>query len=59
MLKFTGETTQGDRINFKFDDIRHIVKDADLVILDRPCNVLVKFSTVEVEKYGKDIRGSN
>ena len=59
MLKFTGQTTQGDRINFGFNDIRHIVKDADLVILDRPREVLVKFSTVEVEKYGKEIGDSN
>jgi hypothetical protein len=58
MLNFTGETTQGERINFRFIDIKHIMKDADLVILDRPCEVLVKFSTVEVEKYGKE-SGSN
>ena len=59
MLKFTGQTTQGDRINFGFNDIRHIVKDSDLVILDRPREILVKFSTVEVEKYGKEIGESN
>jgi hypothetical protein len=59
MLKFTGQTTQGERINFGFNDIRHIVKDADLVILDKPGDVLVKFSTVEVEKYGKEIGDSN
>jgi hypothetical protein len=59
MLKFTGQTTQGERINFGFNDIMHIVKDADLVILDRPREVLVKFSTVEVEKYGKEIGDSN
>ena len=59
MLRFTGQTTQGDTINFRFNDIRHIVKDDDLVILDRPHDVLVKFSTVEVEKYEKEIIGSN
>ena len=59
MLRFTGQTTEGDKINFRFNDIRHIVKDDDLVILDRPGDVLVKFSTVEVEKYGKEISDSN
>ena len=54
MLNFTGETTQGERINFRYADIRHIVKDADLVILDRPCDAIVKFSTVEVENYVKE-----
>jgi hypothetical protein len=41
MLNFIGKTTQGERINFGFSDIRHIVKGADLVILDRPKEVLV------------------
>jgi hypothetical protein len=59
MLRFTGKTTQGENINFRFNDIRHIVKDDDLLILDRPSDVFVKFSTVEVEKYEKDFRGSN
>ena len=54
MLNFIGKTTQGERIIFGFNDIRHIVKDADLVILDRPRDVLVKFSTVEVKNYGKE-----
>lgn len=59
MLRFTGQTKEGDTINFRFNDIRHIVKDDDLVILDRPRDVFVKFSTVEVEKYEKEIRGLN
>ena len=59
MLRFTGQTTEGDTINFRFNDIRHIAKDDDLVFLDRPGNVLVKFSTVEVEKYEKEISDSN
>jgi hypothetical protein len=59
MLNFIGKTTQGERINFGFNDIRHIVKEADLVILDRPREVLVKFSTVEVENFGKEIGDSN
>jgi hypothetical protein len=59
MLKFTGQTTKGERINFGFNDIMHIVKEDDLVILDRPGGVLVKFSTLEVEKYGKEIGDSN
>jgi hypothetical protein len=58
MLNFTGETTLGEKINFRFTEIRHIMKDADLVILDRPREVLVKFSTVEVKNYGKET-GSN
>jgi hypothetical protein len=59
MLRFTGKTTKGERINFRFNDIRHIMKSDDLVILDRPGDVLVKFSTVEVEKYEKERRGSD
>jgi hypothetical protein len=35
------------------------VKDDDLVIPDRSGDVLVKFSTLEVEKYGKEIGESN
>lgn len=58
MIKFTGETTQGERINFGFYEIRHILKDADLVILDRPDDARVKFSTVEVDKYGKELIGA-
>ncbi len=53
MLNFTGKTPQGEIINFKFNEIRHIMKNADLVILERPRDVLVKFSTVEVKNYGK------
>jgi hypothetical protein len=55
MLTFTGKTIEGKRINFGFNDIRHIIKEDDFVILDRPRNVLVKFSTVEVEKFGMEI----
>jgi hypothetical protein len=58
MLNFSGETIHGERINFGLNDIKHIVRDADLVILDRPRDVIVKFSTVEVEKYGKEIGDS-
>jgi hypothetical protein len=47
MLRFTGQTTDGDTINFRFNDIIHIAKEDDLVILDRPGDVFVKFSTVE------------
>lgn len=59
MLRFSGQTTQGDRINFRFNDIRHIVKDEDVVVLDRPDKVIVKFSSLKVEKYEKEIRGSD
>jgi hypothetical protein len=59
MLKFTGKTIDGEKINFGFNDIRHIVKEDDLIILDRPGCVLVKFSTLEMEKYGREIGGSN
>jgi hypothetical protein len=59
MLNFTGKTIEGERINFGFNDIRHIVKEDDLVILDKPRGVLVKFSTLEVEKEEKEIRDSN
>jgi hypothetical protein len=59
MLGFTGKTTQGEKITFGFNDIRHIVKDADLVILDRPKDVLVKFSTIEVDNFGKEVGGSS
>lgn len=56
MLEFTGKTTQGERITFGFNDIRNILRDADLVILDRPKDILVKFSTVEVDSFGREIR---
>jgi hypothetical protein len=59
MINFSGKTVQGERINFGFNNIRHIVKEDDLVILDRPDYIFVKLSTIEVEKYGKEIRGSN
>jgi hypothetical protein len=59
MLTFSGKTTQGERINFGFNDIRNIVKDNDIVILDKPRDVRVKFSTIEVEEYDKEIRGSS
>jgi hypothetical protein len=59
MPNFTGKTTQGERINFGFKDIRHNVKNNELVILDRSGDVFVKYSTVEVEKNGKEIIGSN
>ena len=55
MLTFTGKTIEGEKINFGFNDIRHIIKEDDFVILDRPRDVLVKFSTVEVVKFGKEI----
>jgi hypothetical protein len=59
MLNFSGKTIEGERINFGFNDIRHIVKEDDLVILDRPRGVLVKFSTLEVEKDEKEIKDLN
>ena len=59
MLTFTGKTIEGERISFGFNDIRHIIKEDDFVILDRPREVLVKFSTVEVEKFGKEIGESD
>jgi hypothetical protein len=59
MLTFTGKTIEGERIIFGFNDIRHIIKEDDFVILDRPRDVIVKFSTVEVEKFGKEIGESN
>jgi hypothetical protein len=59
MLNFSGKTIEGEKINFGFNDIRHIVKEDDLVILDRPKGVLVKFSTLEVEKDEKEISDSN
>jgi hypothetical protein len=59
MLRFTGQTEEGDTINFRFNDFRHIVKDDDLLILDKLGDVIVKFSTVEVEKYEKEIKSSN
>jgi hypothetical protein len=59
MLNFTGKTIEGERITFRFNDIRHIVKEDDLVVLDRPGDILVKFSTVEVEKFEKEVSDSN
>jgi hypothetical protein len=59
MLNFTGKTIEGERINFGFNDIRHIIKEDDLVILETPREIIVKFSSIEVEKYGNEIRGSN
>jgi hypothetical protein len=59
MINFTGKTIEGERIYFGFNDIRHIIKEDDFVILDRPGDILVKLSTVEVEKYEKEVRGSN
>jgi hypothetical protein len=50
MFKLTGKTEYGEIINFRFNEIRQIMKEADLVILDRPRDVLVKFSTIEVKK---------
>ena len=58
MINFTGKTIEGKKINFGFNDIRHIVKEDDIMILDRPREVLVKFSTVEVEKVEKEISDS-
>jgi hypothetical protein len=59
MINFTGKTIEGEKINFGFNDIRHIIKEDDFVILDRPREVLVKFSTVEVEKVEKEVSDSN
>ena len=59
MLNFTGINTPGEGINFGFNEIRNIVKNAAPVIQDRPIDVLVKFPTVRVEKYGKGISDSN
>ncbi len=59
MLNFSGKTIEGERINFGFNDIRHIVKEDDIVILDRPRGVLVKFSTLEIEKEEKEIKDSD
>jgi hypothetical protein len=36
MINFRGKTIEGEKINFGFNDIRHIVKEDDLVILDKP-----------------------
>jgi hypothetical protein len=54
MLKFTGKTIEGERINFGFNDIRHIIKEDDFVILERPSEIIVKFSSIEVEKVEKE-----
>jgi hypothetical protein len=59
MLTFSGKTTQGERISFGPNDIRNIVKNNDIVILDKPRDIRVKFSTVQVEEYDKEIRGSS
>ena len=53
MFKLTGKTEYGEIIKFKFNEIRQILKDSDLVILDRPKDALVKLSTVEVLRHGK------
>jgi hypothetical protein len=53
MFKLTGKTEYGEIIIFRFNEIRQIVKNADLVVLDRSVDVLVKLSTVEVLKHGK------
>jgi hypothetical protein len=50
MFKLTGKTEYGEVINFRFNEIRQIVKEADLVLLDRPREAFVKLSTVEVVK---------
>jgi hypothetical protein len=50
MFKLMGKTEYGEIIIFKFNEIRQVVKEADLVILERPKNVLVKLSTVEIKK---------
>jgi hypothetical protein len=59
MLKFTGKTIEGERINFGFNDIRHIIKEDDFVILERPSEIIVKFSSIEVEKVEKEVSDSN
>ena len=58
MLKFTGKTIEGERINFGFNDIRHIIKEDDFVILERPSEIIVKFSSIEVEKVEKEVSDS-
>ncbi len=50
MFKLTGKTEYGEVIYFRFNEIRQIVKEADLVLLDRPREAFVKLSTVEVVK---------
>jgi hypothetical protein len=59
MLDITRISTQDERINFGFNEIRNIVKNTDPVIQDRPGDVLGKFPSARVEKYGKGVRGSN
>jgi hypothetical protein len=58
MLKFTGKATQEERINFGFNDIRNIVKQDDNATQDRPDDVLVKFSTIEIDKNETENGGS-
>jgi hypothetical protein len=53
MFKLTGKTEYGEIINFELNEIRQIVKAVDIVVLDKPKDVLVKLSTVEVLKHGK------
>ena len=59
MLNFTGNRAQYKRINFGFNEIRNIAKNAAPVIQDTPSDVLVKLPAVKVENYVKEIRGSN
>jgi len=34
-------------MNFKFNDIKHLEKDDDFAVLERPGGVIVKLSTIE------------
>jgi len=45
-LKLTGTTLEGASIEFRFNDIQHIIRDHDLLLMYRGPHV--RFSTVEV-----------
>ena len=59
MLDFPRKSTQGERINFGFYDIRNIVKDNKLVNLNRLSETIVKFSNFKNEKCRMELRGSD
>ena len=59
MHTFLGKTTQGERINFGFNDIKNIAKDHNFFNQERSRNVRVEFSTVELDKDSKEISCSN
>jgi hypothetical protein len=54
MHTFLGKTRQGERINFGYKDIRNTAKDHNFFNQERPRNVRVEFSTVEMEKDEKE-----